>query len=110
MKSIAIVIKNLTSGGAEKQSVLLAKALSDCYEIHYVILNAKYQEPKYISLIEETKTIRLVAFKGSLVCRFFQFIKYLKTNKIEAIFSYLTAANFFAAAGAKIAQVRYVYT
>lgn len=39
-KVIVIVVKNLTSGGAEKQSVLLAKALAGNYKVHYVILNA----------------------------------------------------------------------
>lgn len=39
MENIAIFVKNLTSGGAEKQSVLLAKALSGYYQIHYIIFN-----------------------------------------------------------------------
>ena len=32
-------VKNLTSGGAEKQAVLLAKALAGEYNMHYVIFN-----------------------------------------------------------------------
>ncbi|TYR36845.1 glycosyltransferase [Sphingobacterium phlebotomi] len=108
--NIVILVKNLTSGGAEKQSVLLAKALANYYKIHYVILNAKYQEPKYLSLIRETETIKLIAFKGSLVSRFFQFCNYLKANEINCIFSYLTAANFYAILAARITGVKKVFT
>ena len=39
MKHISIFVKNLTSGGAEKQSVLLAKALVGHYDVHYIIFN-----------------------------------------------------------------------
>ena len=38
MKSIGIFVKNLTSGGAEKQAVLLAKTLSGDFDVHFIIL------------------------------------------------------------------------
>lgn len=110
MKSIVIVVKNLTSGGAEKQSVLLAKALAGDYIVYYVILNDKYQEPKYLKLLSESPEIRVVAFSGSLYSRFAKFCKYLKIHKIEFVFSYLTAANFYAIAASRLTGVKRVYT
>ena len=47
-KNIAVFVKNLTSGGAEKQAVLLAKALAGDYEIHYVIFNGRKVHEKYL--------------------------------------------------------------
>ncbi|TJZ59886.1 glycosyltransferase family 4 protein [Sphingobacterium olei] len=107
---ILILVKNLTSGGAEKQSVLLAKALDSLYDIHYVILNADYQEPKYLKLLGENPSIIVVAFRGSLFSRFYQLVQYLKKNRIEIIFSYLTAANFFAIVSARFTGIKRVYT
>lgn len=106
---VLILIKNLTIGGAEKQSVLLAKALADCYEVHYVVLNAKYQEPKYIAFLEEATNIKLIAFRGNLLIRFIQFVRYLRENNIKFIFSYLTAANLLAVLAGEFANVPNIF-
>ena len=95
-KSIAVFVKNLTSGGAEKQAVLLAKALVDDYDVHFVILNGGKLHQKYLDLLREEERVRVVMFNGGHLKRFFSFVKYLKVNHVEAIFSYLTAANAYA--------------
>ncbi|WP_285009801.1 glycosyltransferase family 4 protein [Pedobacter faecalis] len=110
MKNVSIFVKNLTSGGAEKQSVLLAKALCETCNVHYIILNSKYQEAKYMRLLADTPKITVVTFKGSLLRRFINFTKYLRDKKIEYIFSYLTAANFYAVVASRIVGVKNVYT
>lgn len=107
---IVILVKNLTVGGAEKQSVLLAKALSDSYDIRYVIFNGKYKEPKYMKLLGESPLVKVEGFEGNVVSRYFAFCSYLKKEQISIIFSYLTAANFFAITAAKYAGVKRVYT
>ena len=109
-KVLCILVKNLTSGGAEKQSILLAKALSGLHQVHYVVLNAKYQEPKYLQLLKESPNIHYMAFEGNFISRFWQFCVYLKKNRVEYIFSYLTAANFFAIVASTIAGVKNVFT
>lgn len=109
MKKNAVFVKNLTSGGAEKQSILLAKALCDVYEVHYIVLNEKYQEPKYLALLNECPEIKYEAFQGNLFIRFWKFCKYLKTHRINIIFSYLTAANFFAIVASSLTGVKNVY-
>lgn len=103
MIKIAIFVKNLTSGGAEKQSVLLAKALSDCYETHYIIFNGEKVHQKYMDMLKEDSKIHIQYFKGGHGARYNEFVKYLEHNNIKAIFSYLTAANFYACmAGKKV--------
>lgn len=95
-KSIGIFVKNLTSGGAEKQAVLLAKALAGDYDVHFIILNGDKLHQKYLDLLREDKRVNVAMFRGGHLTRFRQFVKYLKVNHISAIFSYLTAANAYA--------------
>lgn len=103
MKDIAIFVKNLTSGGAEKQSVLLAKALSGYYQIHYIIFNGNKIHPKYMDLLKEDPRIQIQSFIGGHLSRYNEFVTYLQKNNIRVIFSYLTAANFYTCmAGRKV--------
>ena len=96
MSVISIFVKNLTSGGAEKQSVLLAKALAGHYDVHYIIFNGDKVHQKYMNILKEDSRIRIQSFTGSHIQRYSALVKYLKDNKIKAIFSYLTAANVYA--------------
>ena len=60
-KCIAVFVKNLTSGGAEKQAVLLAKALAGDYEVHFIILNGDKLHQKYLDLLREDKRVNVDA-------------------------------------------------
>lgn len=96
MRSIAIFVKNLSSGGAEKQSVLLAKSLAGHFKVYYIIFNGSKVHEKYIRMLQEDYRICIATFRGSHYKRFKQFVNYLKDKKISIIFSYLTAANTYA--------------
>lgn len=96
MRAIAIFVKNLTSGGAEKQSVLLARALAGKFDVHYVIFNGKNIHPKYLTLLDRDSRIRVSILKGCYLKRFYDLRCYLKENKVKYLFSYLTAANLYA--------------
>lgn len=106
---VAILIKNLTSGGAEKQSILLAKALTDSYEVHYIIFSSKYYEPKYLALLNSNNKINVFKCNGSFASRFKQLVSYLKVQNIDCIFSYLTGANVLALFAGKIAEVKLLF-
>jgi hypothetical protein len=82
---VSILIKNLTSGGAEKQSILLAKALTDTYEVHYIIFSSKYYEPKYLALLTSNDKINIYKCNGSFASRFKQLVSYLKAQNIDCI-------------------------
>lgn len=101
-KNIAVFVKNLTSGGAEKQAVLLAKALAGDYEMHYIIFNGQKIHQKYLDLLYEDPRVHVVSFQGGHLTRFRQFVSYLKVNRIDMIFSYLTAANLYACMAGRI--------
>ena len=106
--SIAIFVKNLTSGGAEKQAVLLAKVLSSDHDVHFVVFNAAKTHRKYLDMILEMPQINLALFNGGHLSRFHQFCSYIKENKIEIIFSYLTAANLYACLAGFITKAKVV--
>lgn len=106
MNNIAVFVKNLTSGGAEKQSVLLAKALSSDYNVHYIIFNGEKIHQKYMDMLCEDERIKVQYFIGSHIYRYKSFINYLKLHNIKFIFSYLTAANAYACIAGKQVNAR----
>ena len=101
MNHIAIFVKNLTSGGAEKQSVLLAKALAGDYAVHYIIFNGEKVHQKYMDMLREDTRVRVQTFIGGHFKRYRALVAYLRQNQIKAIFSYLTAANAYACLAGK---------
>lgn len=96
MESISVFVKNLTSGGAEKQSVLLARALVNDYDVHYIIFNGNKIHRKYMDLLEQDSRIHIQSFTGNHIQRFNCLVEYLHKNRLKVVFSYLTAANFYA--------------
>lgn len=107
-KSIAVFVKNLTSGGAEKQAVLLAKVLSIDYDVHFVVFNAAKIHQKYLDMIHEAPKVHLALLNGRHLSRFRQFCSYIKENNIEFIFSYLTAANLYACLAGSITGAKVI--
>lgn len=109
MNKIAVFVKNLSSGGAEKQSVLLAKNLATDFQVHYIIFDASIVHQKYIDMLNENEKISIVMFHGNIIRRFYNLVHYLRKNKIDSIFSYLTAANFYASLTGIFLKIK-VYT
>lgn len=95
-KGLAVFVKNLTSGGAEKQAVLLAKALQKDYDMHFVIFNGDKMHQKYLDMLADSQQVKVAIFRGGHFKRFKEFVKYMKDNQISLLFSYLTAANLYA--------------
>ncbi|MDL2222563.1 glycosyltransferase [Bacteroidales bacterium OttesenSCG-928-M11] len=108
-KNIAIVIKNFAKGGAEKQSFILADLLSDYYSIHYIVFNGENLNGNSIEFLENNPHVSLCLLKGNRFRKIKTLSDYLKENKIESIFSYLTGANFYAALAGRIANVPKIY-
>lgn len=106
MKTVAVFVKNLTSGGAEKQSVLLAKALSRDYDVYYIIFNEAKVHKKYLEQLAEEGSIHIKSFKGNLLVRLTSLIVYLKRSSISTIFSYLTAANLYSCMAGKMLGIK----
>ena len=108
--NIAIIVKHLPSGGAEKQAILLAKSLTKEYTIHFIIINGYDFDEKFLNWLKESESLRVKQIYGNVIVRFVSLCGYLKKSSICIIFSYLTTANFFALWAGKIAQVKQIYS
>lgn len=105
-KNIAVFVKNLTSGGAEKQAVLLAKALQYDYRVCFVIFHADKVHQKYLDMLNECPEVETVKLYGSKISRFIQLIRLVRSKRIEAIFSYLTVASLLGSVVCKLCGVK----
>ncbi len=104
---ICIFINNLQIGGAQKQSVLLAKALSPTYKSYLVVLQGNIVSQGYVENIKKNN-IQLVLLKGNLCQRLLQFGRFLIENEINFIFSYLASTNILGAVVGRLLGVKYI--
>jgi glycosyltransferase involved in cell wall biosynthesis len=103
-KTIVVFISTLESGGAEKQAVLLTKALQNDFNTILVVWRGNLVESKFMLYIDENK-IQTLFLKGSFLVRFFSFYSLLKTAKVRFIFNFLASNNFFGTLAGKLAGV-----
>ena len=96
---VVVFVKNLTSGGAEKQAVMLANALHDAgINVEFAVFNAAHVHQKMRDMLSDA--VPFTAFEGKLRQRYSLFEEFLKSRDVNVIFSYLTAANAIAMAAA----------
>lgn len=108
MKNICIFTNTLKSGGAEKQAVLLAKALNDEYQVWLVVYYGEKVEQKFRDIINNNH-IQTVYLSGNQITRAISFYQFIKNNNIDVIFSYLLTTNFIAGTISKIVGVKQFY-
>ena len=106
MKNIVIFTNTLLSGGAEKQAVLLAKALKDKYNVWLVVYYGNQVEEKFLKIIEDNG-IKTFFLHGHHFTKLFKFLQFLKKERIEVIFSYLLTTNLINGLIGKIAGVKF---
>ncbi|SIS37102.1 Glycosyltransferase involved in cell wall bisynthesis [Zobellia uliginosa] len=107
MKNICITINSLNRGGAEKQCLLLAKALRGNHNVTVVVLSDKPIHGPHISFIEK-ESIEHVFLPANIVLKSLSFIRFLRCNEIDIIFSFLPTDSIFSAILGKIVGVPYV--
>ena len=108
MKNICITINSLNRGGAEKQCLLLAKALKGRHKVTVVILSDRPVHKPHISFIKKERIEHLFLPSNALK-KSVSFIRFLKENKIEIVFSFLPTDSLFSAVCGKLAGVPYVF-
>lgn len=104
---IVVFIPTLTSGGAEKQAMILTNILQTKYTTFLVVWDEKQIESKFKQYIDHNN-IQLYSLKGSIFVRFFKLVLFLKENKINIVFNYLASSNFLGAFAGKFAGVSYI--
>lgn len=92
-KKIYILTNTLTSGGAEKQSILLTKALSENYNTTLIVFDEEtHCDPKLLSLAKNN-LIDIIFLYSNRLKSVLKYIKMLIFQKPDIIFSYLAFTN-----------------
>jgi len=104
---ICIFTRTLLKGGAEKQSILLAKAIKDEFITYLLILHGNQIDKYFINYIKK-ENIYFICLTGNIFQKFIKLIIFLKQKEISIIFSYLFSNNVLAALAGKIAKVPYI--
>lgn len=107
-KNIAIVINSLKSGGAEKQSILLANSLATRYNVMYVVIDKRHTVDKLYKLLN-VHECEVVLLNGFSIKSILTVSKLLKKRKVSHLFAFLTMSTVFGAIAGKLGKVRYVY-
>lgn len=108
IKNICITINSLQRGGAEKQCLLLAKALKSSYNLKLVILNSK---PVYTPRIEFIKNEEIphVFLPSNKIKRTIELYQFFKNEKIDLVLSFLPADIVWSSIFARLNGVSNIY-
>lgn len=107
MKPIIIYVKNLASGGAEKQAVLLAKTLADHYDVHIVMMGGNVIDKRFRDTLQGSD-ITVHAINAGRFASLRATVALFKKLQPAVVFSYLTAANFMAAIAGRMTGTKVV--
>jgi glycosyltransferase involved in cell wall biosynthesis len=103
---ISILTCSLKSGGAQKQSALLAKVLSFKYKIVYVVIDGTNANKSFLEILNEGKDIEIVYLNGNKITDLFKLIKVYKKHRPTFSFSYLPFGNFINGVASKITGIK----
>jgi len=103
-KNIVIFIGQLAIGGAEKQSLLLAKVLSDHYRVCYVVFKPFKVADSYLHYLQESK-LNYEILAGNFPTRIFHLIRLLRSFRTDLLFCYLPGDNIAGAICGRLAGV-----
>jgi len=92
---IVILMNALSMGGAEKQSLLLAKALDDHFDVHYVVQKKEPRLQQHVDFIEN-ENINYIQLSGNFIARLWQLLVYVRRKNIKILIAMLTLDNAMA--------------
>jgi len=108
VSGVCVLIRSLANGGAEKQSILLTKALADKYPTCLVVLDREPLHPKHLEKIEKEQ-LQVIFLEGNLWQKFGMFTRLAETNNISVLFSFLPSDTLLAAVAGRYFGVRYIF-
>lgn len=108
MSKIALFIRSLNKGGAENQSIELAKVLSERYEVKLFVM---FKEGKLICKAKnELNEEDVIYIEGSgYLSKSYFFYKYLKKENFDYLFCYLPSNNIIGVILGKLAGIKFVF-
>ena len=104
-KPIFIFSQTLQPGGAEKQAIILAKALCEAYDIFFIVFyKDRIDNNLYLKL--KSNNIKILILQGNFFIKFNNLIKLFKAQRNPILFNYLLLPSVFGGLTAKIAGVK----
>jgi glycosyltransferase involved in cell wall biosynthesis len=100
-----IFINHLKSGGAEKQSIYLTRALINHYDAELIVYDGDLYDERMLSLIEGIED-HVIWLKGNHLARLIFIYRLFTHQKNTAVISYLTRINFINAVIGLLAGVK----
>ncbi|MEM7375442.1 MAG: glycosyltransferase family 4 protein [Bacteroidota bacterium] len=109
-RNIAIFIRSLETGGAEKYSLRLAKALTETHHVHLIVVGKRIQtiDPNYLSFIQQ-EGFSVTQLSGNLFQKFLACRRILIQEEIEITFSHLPSDTLFSFLAGLWSGVRYQF-
>ncbi len=106
LPKIYILTNTLYQGGAEKQSVILAKALKNNYVTTLIVYYGNNYDERLLKEIVQND-IKPLFLKGNHISKLWYLYKMFKKNKNAVVFSYLATANTINAIIGSISKIKY---
>ncbi len=91
-KPFFILTNTLLAGGAERQSIYLAKALSKKYQVNLIVYYGNQCDKRYLELASDFSN-KIIFLSGNHVSKLFFLFKLFCKNKNAVIISYLATTN-----------------
>lgn len=105
---IAVFIKELRVGGAEKQSLLLARELQKEYVTYLIVWRRRVMAPHFQDFIEQNG-VRTFYLKGSALKKIVLLWRFFRQKKVTHLFNFLLINNFAGGVAGRLAGVKKIY-
>lgn len=105
---VGVLIRSLANGGAEKQSILLCKALQSHFPTYLVILDSTPLHDKHLQKIKE-ENIEAVFLEGNRFRKYKELSYLIKQQHIQYLFSFLPSDTFLAALAGRLNGVNAIF-
>ncbi|WP_462319456.1 glycosyltransferase [Marinilabilia sp.] len=105
---IAVFIKELRVGGAEKQSLLLARELQKEYETYLIVWSRNILVSHYQDFIEQ-HGVRTVFLEGTILKKVAFLWKFFRQKRVTHLFNFLLLNNLVGGLVGRLAGVKKIY-
>jgi len=105
---VCVLIRSLANGGAEKQSILLTKALSSKYRTYLVVLDKEPLHPKHLDKIQQDQ-LNIIFLEGKPWHKFSKFTHLARSKNISVLFSFLPSDTLLAAVAGRYLGIPYIF-
>lgn len=105
---IIVFIRELSLGGAEKQSLLLTQGLKQHYPVNLMVWSNKTIAPRFADYIERNQ-LPVIFLKGNAFSKIRFMYRFFRKNKVSHLFNFLLLNNFIGGMVARFCGVPNIY-